>query len=203
MKLKYYLRGLGIGIVVTAVIMGILSSKSNISDAEIIERAHALGMTENGVLSELQQTETDEKTESLSQEATEETFATTEAEVQSTETASEEISTIVNQTEVENSSEAMSSTEEDAEKKTTADVASDSTNVLQKNTDDKIQIVIKSGESSDIVSSKLYAAGLVKSATDYDNYLCANGYANKIAAGTHEIPKNATEEEIANILCNR
>jgi len=54
MKLKYYLRGLGIGIVVTALIMGLisLSKKETLSDAEVIARAEKLGMVQSGVLSE-------------------------------------------------------------------------------------------------------------------------------------------------------
>lgn len=57
MNLKYYLRGLGIGIIVTAVIMGIAAgrNKESLSDAEIKERAKELGMVEqSGVLSELE-----------------------------------------------------------------------------------------------------------------------------------------------------
>lgn len=49
MRLKYYLRGLGIGIIVTAVIMGMSGSrKESLSDREIRERAAALGMVEQG-----------------------------------------------------------------------------------------------------------------------------------------------------------
>lgn len=50
MKLKYYLRGLGIGIIVTAVIMGVSSGsgKETLSDREIMERAAELGMVEQG-----------------------------------------------------------------------------------------------------------------------------------------------------------
>ena len=48
MKLKYYLRGMGIGIVLTAVMMGILlgDSSGKVSDAEVIKRAKQLGMVE-------------------------------------------------------------------------------------------------------------------------------------------------------------
>lgn len=54
MERKYYLRGLGIGIVVTAIIMGFaLSGKKSMTDAEIIARAKKLGMVENTVLSDL------------------------------------------------------------------------------------------------------------------------------------------------------
>ena len=53
MERKYYLRGLGIGIAVTAIIMGIaLSGDRKMTDAEIIARAKELGMVENTVLSE-------------------------------------------------------------------------------------------------------------------------------------------------------
>ena len=58
MELKYYLRGLGLGIVVTAIIMGIVSSGSSaMTDEEIIARAKQLGMIEGRVLSEATQEE--------------------------------------------------------------------------------------------------------------------------------------------------
>lgn len=46
MKLKYYLRGLGVGIVITAIILTITSSPKTekLSDEEIIRRAEQLGM---------------------------------------------------------------------------------------------------------------------------------------------------------------
>ncbi len=54
MKLKYYLRGMGIGIILTAIVMGFAlgGRKAAMSDAEIINRAKALGMVEaqEGVL---------------------------------------------------------------------------------------------------------------------------------------------------------
>ncbi len=56
MKLKYYLRGMGIGVILTAIIMGFAlgGRKTTISDAEVIERAKQLGMVENGVLTDTQ-----------------------------------------------------------------------------------------------------------------------------------------------------
>lgn len=52
MERKFYLRGLGLGIAVTAVVMGIITSRdSGMSDKEIISRAKELGMVENTVLS--------------------------------------------------------------------------------------------------------------------------------------------------------
>ena len=49
MRIKYYLRGIGCGIIFSVVIMSIAmgsKGKSQISDAEIIQRAKQLGMVE-------------------------------------------------------------------------------------------------------------------------------------------------------------
>lgn len=53
-RLKYYLRGLGIGIIVTAVIMGVSAGTkpAELTDAQIVARAKELGMVD-GVLAQL------------------------------------------------------------------------------------------------------------------------------------------------------
>lgn len=53
MNLKYYLRGLGIGVFVTAVIMGIASGKEQMTDEEVRLRARELGMVESTLLSDM------------------------------------------------------------------------------------------------------------------------------------------------------
>ena len=93
MRLKYYLRGLGIGIVVTAVIMGVSAEKQKpvMTDEQIISRAKELGMVEQeGILAEIagesvaavDQTE-EEKAETPKQEEE-------KAEMPKTETADQE-----------------------------------------------------------------------------------------------------------------
>lgn len=64
-----------------------------------------------------------------------------------------------------------------------------------------IIIKVEKGNGSEIVSRRLYNAGLVNSTLEYDSYLIKNGYDRKIKVGNHEIPTNATYEEIAKILC--
>ena len=91
MKLKYYLRGLGIGILVTAVIMGVTqgSRKETLSDREIRERAAALGMVEPGnSLADLEAAETPAATETP--EATEAPAATPEVTARPTQKPAEE-----------------------------------------------------------------------------------------------------------------
>ncbi len=54
MKLKYYLRGLGIGILVTTVILSLAGiGRKNMTDEEVIKRAKELGMVESTLLSDL------------------------------------------------------------------------------------------------------------------------------------------------------
>lgn len=72
MNLKYYLRGLGIGVIVTAVIMLILSKQNTntLTDEEIKQKAKALGMIEqNGTLSEMALADNSEGTNSTEDEA--------------------------------------------------------------------------------------------------------------------------------------
>ncbi|HKM05153.1 MAG TPA: hypothetical protein VJZ04_11315 [Lachnospiraceae bacterium] len=54
MKLKYYIRGLGIGIMMTAFLMGINQSgqKEKLTNEEIMNRAKEIGMYERVVVSE-------------------------------------------------------------------------------------------------------------------------------------------------------
>ena len=54
MNLKYYLRGLGIGMVVATILMGVATQGSKpMTDAEIKERAAQLGMVEQKVLADI------------------------------------------------------------------------------------------------------------------------------------------------------
>ena len=53
MERKYYLRGLGLGIIITAIIMGFAAKgRPAMTDEEIMQRAKELGMIENTMLAE-------------------------------------------------------------------------------------------------------------------------------------------------------
>ena len=103
MKLKYYLRGMGIGIILTAIVMGFAlgGRKATISDAEVIERAKALGMVDGGVLSQSSEAEQENKTSSsFNSETTVESEEITDdssASITSLDKEGEEISEEINQ----------------------------------------------------------------------------------------------------------
>ena len=93
MKLKYYLRGLGIGIMVAAVLMGIAlgGDKERLSDAEIMARAKDLGMVESSVLADLGKDKEDKTSveeiskEEVNQEVESDKETATESETETTE----------------------------------------------------------------------------------------------------------------------
>ncbi len=87
MEKKYYLRGLGLGIIVTAVIMGIALSGGaagrEMTDEEVIARARELGMTENTRLLEPTEENQEEETPAEAKEPVKKDVAVkAEAEVQ-------------------------------------------------------------------------------------------------------------------------
>ena len=197
MKLKYYLRGLGIGILVTALIMGISAGRiKQMSDEEVRARARELGMVESTTLSNLglqsnKETETGDLIEEKSDETKNETEATetepTDSEVVETETANSQV------TEAETTDGQVVETEP-------AGPSFDET------VTDDVQVVtitIASGESSVTVSNSLEKAGLVESASSYDKYLCSNGYDKKIITGTYHIPMGSTHEDIAKVITGK
>ena len=180
MKLKYYLRGLGIGILVTAVIMGVTqgSRKETLSDREIRERAAALGMVEPGnSLAELEAAETPAATEIP--EAIETPAATETPEAAETPAATE------------------------APAATPEVTARPTQKPAEEEEGSSYTFEIQAGDSSYQVAYRLQQAGLVADARDFDNYLCSKGYDRKLKTGSYEIPETATEEEISEILCGR
>ncbi len=199
MKLKYYLRGLGIGIFVTALIMGIsLGGKKEMSDEEVVARAKELGMVE----SEAQEKNLQEMIPETEQEETIE-----ESVQKETEKASE------NQTESESETQQDSVAESQSDDKTEATKQEESAAETERVSNEPVQedgeeviagqvvsITIVSGDDSAVVSRKLEETGLVVSATSFDRYLCDNGYAKRLSTGTYEIAIGASEETIAKII---
>lgn len=194
MKLKYYLRGLGIGILVTAVIMGVTqgSRKETLSDREIRERAAALGMVEPGnSLADLEAAETPAATEIP--EAIETPAATEIPEAIETPAA----------TKTPEAAETPAATEAPAATETPEVTARPTQRPAEEEEGSSYTFEIQAGDSSYQVAYRLQQAGLVADARDFDNYLCSKGYDRKLKTGSYEIPETATEEEISEILCGR
>lgn len=208
MKLKYYLRGLGIGIAVTALLMG-YSNKNRAAEpkAEVAteETAGDLLADRNGEATteevieqstvENVTVETDSAETSEEETSQQETASELESSTQEAETITETES--VTETETE-SVQAEETT--DKKEQTQSSTEAGAGNALPQTT---IEINIVRGDDSGTVARKLQNAGIVESATEYDAYLMQHGYDKKIRVGKVEIPVDATWQEIAEYISGK
>jgi len=195
MRLKYYLKGIGVGLIIAALLMGIATRDSaTMTDEEIKVRAKELGMVEQKTLAD-----TIRPTEVPVQSQAPVTSPPKEV-VEPVETK-QPIENIPSQTE-EPAKETETPVEETIEEPTptenpTAEPANTEQPVI---TQETIIFEIYKGESSDSISKRLAEQGLVAEAIAYNNYLCNNGYDRKLNIGTYQLKIGMTEEEIAKII---
>ena len=214
MKLKYYLRGLGIGIVVTALLMG-YSNKNRAAEpkAEVAteETAGDLLADRNGEATTEEVIE-QSTVENVTVEAAETVSSTEETETDSAETSEEETSQEETASELESSTQEAESVTETETESVQAEETTDKKEQTQSSTEDDagnalpqttIEINIVRGDDSGTVARKLQNAGMVESATEYDAYLMQHGYDKKIRVGKVEIPVDATWQEIAEYISGK
>lgn len=202
MKLKYYMRGLGIGILVTAIIMSVAyAGRDEMTDEEIKARAKALGMVESMVLSEIgsdKEPEITSEPEPTKTPKVTETPATAEPPLETetpVETDTSEGTENFKETETPEETDAPAGTEEPSE----TDDSASAKGSFQIN-GDVVTVTIEGGMSSVAVSKLLEEAGLISSAGSYDRYLCDRKYDKRIRTGVYQIPMGATEEEITQMI---
>lgn len=230
MNLKYYLRGLGVGIVVTSLILGIGlgSRKETLSNEEIKERARELGMVEESITVAEAAAQKEEEAQEAevapvpeeNAESDAEPIVNAEPEVSSepavsTGAASEVSSEPAVSTgaapeasekpNVSAASEPAASTAAEAGATPEAGVKPVADEAEEDNgtapEKEIVDITINPGEGSYVISQKLEQSGLIDDAAEYDAYLCDNGFHTKLRAGVHKIPMGSTREEIAKLLC--
>ena len=173
MKLKYYLRGLGIGILVTAAILTIVyHTKGSMSDSQIMKRAAQLGMV---------MASTEEDT----------LFAQTtqvDTTIEETGTISvEETTTVVETTEAVTEAPTEKPTEAPTEVPTEAPAA-------------EAVLTISPGMYSESVSAELVRLGIITNQKEFNSYLVNNGYAERIQTGDFKIKADMSYDEIARII---
>ena len=215
MKLKYYLRGLGIGMAVTALILGISFSgrqgqeAQTLTDEQIRERASELGMVDSSELTLAALQNSAQPQITMEPEVTEESETMTEPEATAEpETATEPEATA--EPEMTTKPEATAEPEMTTKPETTAEPemttkpeATKEPELITAPEQSQTTITIKKGSDSGRVSRVLYEAGLVENAKAFDNYLCNNGYSRSINPGIYEIAPGTSEEEIAKIITGK
>lgn len=223
MKLRYYLRGLGIGMLVAALVL-ILSGNTGgrMSDEAVKRRAVELGMVEKNktVLEDVAGGGTSGK------DAEQDTEEAAEPRIKESGTVSENTADV-------QSAEADAEPKEDAERKpqaggedeNTADGQEEKEVQPQQSEEQKaveeiekraeeiaerghevaensvpetiVTFVVQHGDSSISVARRAQELGLVVSAADFDVFLCQNGYDKRISVGSYEIAVGESEKEIA------
>lgn len=172
MKFRYFLRGVGIGIVFATIIFSVAyrqSGNPKMTDQQVIERAKELGMVEPGtsIKDLLDNNSSKTEVETTSDSGTE-TSQVTEADTT---------------TEVTTESATEATSEETTEQP-----------------EENVEITIGRGAASDTVCQQLQDAGMIEDAAEFDKYLIDNGYASRIRVGTHILSKGMDFHAIAEAI---
>ena len=197
MKLKYYLRGLGMGIVITALILTVSHcTQREISNSEIIKRAEALGMVMPSD-EDIFNTETDTTAQDATKPSTEE--STTEApttEAPTTEAPTEEPTTEEPTTEAPTEEPATEepTTEAPTEEPTTEEPTTVAPSVVE------LTFTVERGMYSEAVTRILVQGGIITNEAEFNQYLSDTGYDEMIQTGVFTVNSGMSYEQIAKII---
>lgn len=193
--MKKYLRGLGVGIVVTAFILSITGANKNekLTDIQIIQKAQELGMvTEdeyNSVNSELSDVKANindlkSKLENVDEsQNTQENSSDAQAD-QNTETAIEDTS---------NTTESTSNNVTTQETNIDGSVSETTT----------VNFDIIPGMGSESVAKLLEQKGIIDSASEFNNYIVDTGNANNLQVGEYNVTTGDSYDTILDKLIGR
>ncbi len=203
MRFKYYLRGCGLGIILTAVILSVgfrQSREGAVSDEEIMLRASELGMvtpTDDRDLSDgtQQPTEPGENLpdQTVGKSAENQPDDTEKDGDGKDEDGKEEKDSARKNSGKENSEkedgEPKDSEKEDSEKE---DSEADEPKT--------VTVVVRRGEVCRELAQDLYELGLVEDAEEFRYFMQRKGYDNMIRVGEFELTIGMDHEEIARVL---
>lgn len=214
MRLKYFLRGVGIGILVTTIILTAThASERRMSDSEVIDRAIELGMSfsasHSGQQSSTEEASSEESSawqENSGDDVTDDLQHESEAETEmGSQSPSETASELAGDGEAlpGKESEAVTgmttqaiteTTETTTELTTENNNAGSAAGVM--NNEVTCTINITKGMSSRTVCDMLKQNGIIEDAADFDRYLIKTGYDDKIRVGEVEVNSGMTYEEL-------
>lgn len=201
MRLKYYLRGLGLGIIFAVFIMmvGYRNHGSSMSDSEIIEKAKALGMVETEDSSGMKN---DKKTDNKTDEKSDKKTDTSEPDTTIVDTsAAKDTQTGTDNTDADNiAGTADVDTTAPSDVAATDSAASDAAQPQQNTT---FTVTVGSGDTCRMIAERLQAAGIIDDAEKFRAYMGQKGVDQFIADGSHEIPYGASYDDIINILTQK
>lgn len=204
MKLKYYLRGIGIGIIVTAIILSIVNGVSNSSNKmtnpQIVEKAKELGMVTKDEYDIVKQdlntakSDIDDLKAELTKADTKEKKESDDGSNGSEETQADDKRTD------ESKSEKTDNKSSDEEKTNSSDKAK-LTDPSQMAKD--ISFTISSGMGSEDVAKVLEQKGIIVSASEFNKYLVESGNANYLQIGEFKADEGESYDSIISKITKR
>lgn len=214
MRLKYFLRGVGIGILVTTIILTVThASERRMPDSEVIDRAIELGMSfsasHSGQQSSTEESSPEESSagqENSGDDVTDDLQHESETETEmGSQNPSETVSESTGDGEALPGKESgavtgmtTQATTETAE--TTTELTTENENngsaAGVMNNEVTCTINITKGMSSRTVCDMLKQNGIIEDAADFDRYLIKTGYDDKIRVGEVEVNSGMTYEEL-------
>lgn len=194
MKLKYYLRGIGVGILFATIVLTVANQslpKSTLTDEEIISRAKKLGMVE--------------KTEDITGLLSTPTPTPGHTEGSSDKDSSDKNSTKENKTDETTANDTVTEGEATVEEVTpTVTVELTLTPVPTKEVSEnevfsvqKVRIKIEKGTTSEGVAKLLMEKGIIEDAEGFSQYLKQNDYTRDIRIGEYELEVHSSYKNIA------
>ena len=226
MKLKYLIRGIGIGVFAAGLVALIVSlTAGKMSDEKILERARQLGYEDrNVVIQEIRNEDgpvklTDQTPANSTKDTSEKNIVTevlpdgvenseSTSQVTGEDKKAEEEAKKAEEEAKKKAEEEAKKAEEEKKKAEEAKKAEEEKKKAEEEakkqsqaTGETVTITVKSGQFSETVAKMCETAGLVDSATKFDDFMCKNGYSGRISVGDHKIAKGSSYEEIAKALC--
>lgn len=193
MKLKYYLRGLGIGIMITTVILmiGFARNKNTLSDDEIIARAKQLGM----VMPEEQENGTG-VTDTQSED--------TQSQEDQEEPQGEQGNRVTGSNQDEDAQGSANGTvPEGTSGDGTVPEGTSGDGTVPAGTDGQdgiFRLTIKKGDVCRTVCETLAENGVITDAEALRKYLFEIGYASNLSTGDYDVPYGLSMEDVAKVL---
>lgn len=192
MRLKYYLRGLGLGIIFAVIIMmiGFHDNKQSMSDTEIIEKAKTLGMVEakniSGTVADEYNSEKNDSSATNSDASSQKAETEQDSQMQDSQTAQED-------TQQEDTQQEAAQPAADAKQET----------VEPQDAVTTYTISVTSQDTCRTIAEKLKALNLVDDAEQFRIYMGQKGADHFIADGEHIIPQGASYDDIITILTQK
>lgn len=201
MKLKYYLRGVGTGILFATVILSVsyhVTSKAKLSDAEIIKRAEELGMVKE---SDINLEDLVAPTTAPTKEPTESpTAAPTKQPTD--EESTDQTDTLTPTPEAGNEPSSVPA-DEPVNAPEESDTSSGTPEADNQTETKLVTFEIVTGMTSEDVSKLLKEKGVIEDARAFNQYLKQNDYTTRINIGDFEIERFASYQDIADAIVSK